>query len=121
MSTLFSWVGDEANLDQRNGRELLRKMTLVRDQYKNILDEAVRCFDRDVSAMQKALPELALVRRASPARQAAAMLRTMDAFQPSVDVYADHRALMYMSESSSMFRHVSRVFEAVVYRPARSQ
>lgn len=116
MSTLFSWVGHEANLDDDAGRELVRKMTQVVDEHMASLERVATYFDLDMSPMQNALPELALARQQGSTRQAAAMLKAMDAAEPIVNAYAAPQALMYISEATSMFRQVGHVFESVVYR-----
>jgi hypothetical protein len=119
LAATFAWVTGEAKLDDQTGRALVREMTRVRDEYRDLQPglEAYLGIDSRKTAM--VLPELqSALKDASVAGEAKAWLRLFDAFTPALDAYGSGRALVFMSRDVAKYRRTARLFEPIVYRTA---
>jgi hypothetical protein len=113
---LATWITDQSHVDDRTGRGLARRMRAIADEHREMRNGMDAYLGLDRHAFAQAGANLAMAKRGTPAEEARALLRYLDAFQPVVNAYASPRALIFMTAATSMERQIVQLMEPVVYK-----
>ena len=123
MIALGTWILDQSHVDERTGKVLAKKMRAIVDEHKDMTHgiDAYLGLDRQALAQAGGSYAVAMSRSRTPADEARAILRYLDALSPVVNAYSSPRALIFMSAATGMFRQIAQLMEPVVYKMNVSQ
>ena len=118
MIKLGMWIADQSHVDERTGKALAKKMTSITDEHRDMADgiDAYLGVDRQAIAQVGKKFSVTMIKNRTPAGDARAFLRFLDAWSAIVNAYSSPRALIFMSADTSMKRRIVQLLEPVVYQ-----
>ena len=93
-------------------------MTSITDEHRDMADgiDAYLGVDRQAIAQVGKKFSVTMIKNRTPAGDARAFLRFLDAWSAIVNAYSSPRALIFMSADTSMKRRIVQLLEPVVYQ-----